>query len=214
MVENSTEPETPPALVPIKSHIDNFGLLALWLVLLGSAPPLLDLFANIGPPWPHRSKVAWSTTVILWIVMLATHGLCHGDGQVRQKKRIKKFVWAAIVSFCVFMLLTAFFVVNAPDAANQIAKGFFLKPQWQEILANGKFPDGQPFAAASVDKLLAANEWKAEILYPEWTVKLMNFTLLASWLVFFWSLAGLTSVYLLLQEKKTTGKKKIAPKPA
>jgi hypothetical protein len=206
MTDAPKKPETPKALVPFKEHVDSFKLLVKWLVALGSIPPILDYVFNVGPPWPGRSRVAWFTTIALWAVMVWTFGVWQGDTLARLKSKVNRFFWLVVISGAVFVSLTAFFVVDAPTPATQIAKGFFLKPEWQKVIDQGKFPDGEPIPAKSTRELLAANEWNAEVIYPEWTVSLVNLGLLAGWLAFFASLAALTSVFLLQQEKRAATK--------
>lgn len=193
-------------LGPIRDHLCNFRWLVSYIAVLGTIPPLLDFYLNIGPPWPHRRGVAYFTTVALWIVILWTHSQWHNTGQARLKKAVNSSAIFAIISLLTFMVLTAFFVENAPDSVHQIAKGFFLLPEQKKILEGGVFPDGTPFSANTIQDLLAANSWKAEDIYPAWTVYLMRYSLLCSWLIFFGSLSGLTSVFLLLQEKKVVRK--------
>jgi len=155
-------------LDPIKAHIDNFKRLAGWLLGLGSIPPVLELVCNIGPPWPHRRGVAYFAMVTLWVVILYTHGLWHQAPESWLKTRIKHFSILALAFLGAFVILLAFFVEDAPTPGNQIARGFFLKPEWKKVLEEGKFPDGEPFIAKSVHQLLAANEWKVSCLSRNW----------------------------------------------
>ncbi|QDU13272.1 hypothetical protein CA11_10540 [Gimesia maris] len=187
-------------------HIIRFKKVAIWLITLSCLPPLVDIYLHIGPPWPHRTGVAYFTTIAIWVVILLTHSQYQGVSQTKLKNIIFKLAVSILVFFIVFIFLLAEFVEDAPTSDNQVAKGFLLKPIWVQALENGKFPDGTPFAVQNERDILKGNAWDPKKVWPSWTVSIIRFSLLITWLGFFGSLAALTSVYILLQEKKVLSK--------
>jgi hypothetical protein len=191
----------PDAIAPIQIHLANYKRLVRWLLGVALFPPIVRLTFRVAPPWPHWTSAIAFSIVASWTVLLVTYALGHNIAQSRLKLHIGVWALAIFVLFLSFAALNAFFVVDAPDNAHQVAKGFYLKQKWQNILNLEKLPDGT-IPPRSEREILAGNEWDAYALYPEWTVNLVNLGLLTTWVLSFASLGGLTSDFLLLQEKK------------
>jgi len=189
-----------------RQHLGDFRRLAYWMIALGSCPPILDLLFNIGPPWPHRTGVAAFTTIWLWAALLFTYSQWQIVGLERLRKRTAWLFISTILFFAIYIFLGSFFIVDAPTSRHQIARGFFLKPEWQDVLKEGRFPDGEAFPVASEHDLLAAVQWKADVIYPMWTVAITQSLLLIAWLFSFGSLAALSSTFILTEQKKKSNR--------
>jgi hypothetical protein len=201
-------PQDQSVLGPVAAHVaDVWKLFGIFLGLAAS-PVLLDWLANMGPPWPHRSGVAYFTVIVLLIVIIVTYSNWQNVALSRQQARINQLAVVTVITLVLFAFFFSFFVANAPDAAHQIAKGFTLTPEWQKILTEGKFPDGKPFPINGIESLLKANAWKAENIYPAWQVYTVNLILLLSWLGFYASVASLASLFVLRERKKADNARK------
>ena len=201
------KPKLPTHLKSFAGYLADFKWVLLAFIVLATTPKIADWYLNIGPPWPDRSKVANWTAVFLALPLLAAYAHWRGIGLSKLKRRVAICVIATAIVAAVFLLLSAFFVVDAPTSANQVAKGFWLTDEWQQILETGKFPDGQPYPISGVRSLLQGREWHSEELYPAWQVYLVNWCLLISWALFFGFFAASISTFILLLQKQADNKR-------
>jgi hypothetical protein len=159
-------------------------------------PPVLQFVFNVGPPWPHRTGVIAFTSIVGYVVAVLIFATNEYGAATQPRFRTvrKRLVSSAAVGACVmiiYVVLSAFFLYDAPSPPDQVAGGIQLRTEVREYIE--KHP-GYTEANALRD-----SAYDAEAVWIPWTVRLMNVSFLVSWLGFFGSLAaviGLLVVYL------------------
>lgn len=96
-----------------------------WVAKLSVAAPIVDIVANVGPPWPSRAGVAILTSLFQVIVLL----LAFEFGR-HAAHRLSQLRWAmaasamfAIPSLMLYLNAYSSYVVDAPDRWNRAVVG-------------------------------------------------------------------------------------------
>ena len=187
-------------LGPFLGYFADFKKLFGVILALAAAPFLLDLVFGIGPPWPHRRGVILLTSIGAWVMLLWSYSLWRLAPLKDLKSRLTPCAAVAVGSLMVYLLLHAFFVYDAPDSRNQEAAGFLLQPKIKEYLPN--------LTAKSLTfmDLVAGEGYDPNEIWVPWTVALVRYGLIISWLCLFGGLSLVASSFLLLQEKISASK--------
>jgi hypothetical protein len=196
----SAQPNPPRPPDPVLSRwqeflVRNRGILVGMLTYC-AIPPVLQFLFAVGPPWPQRTAVTAFTSIVGYavaVLVFATHE--YGATTPTRIRTVRRglVLWATLAAslMMVYLLLSAFFLYDAPTAPHQVAGGFLLRPETRTYL------DTHPGSTAA--DALRDQEFIAERVWVPWTVSLMNLAFLVSWLGFFAALAafiGLFVVYL------------------
>ncbi|GAC1467054.1 MAG: hypothetical protein NVSMB9_08250 [Isosphaeraceae bacterium] len=182
-------------LGPFLGYFADFKKLLAMIIALGAAPTIMDLVFTIGPPWPHRRGIILLTSLGAWVLLLWSYSAWRKTSQKVLKARLSACAVAAASSLLVYILLHAFFVYDAPTYKNQEAKGFLLRPEIQGLLLSKAKSGG------TIEDLLEGAEYVPTVIWVSWTVYLIRYLLMSTWLILFGSLSLVASAFLLLQEK-------------
>lgn len=163
------------------------------MVAFGAGPVLLDLVLAIGPPWPTRTGVASFTSVMAWVVLLYSFAVWESIARYRLRSLIRTFAPLCACTLTAYLLLSALFVVDAPDPRNQEAKGFLLQDDIRKVVS---MTEETPLT------LLEGNRWDPTSIWVPWTVATVRFSLLVMWIAFFACFSFMVSVFVLHQYKR------------
>jgi hypothetical protein len=139
---------------------------------------MLSLLANfvffVGPPWPDRKKGALITV----LVTLSTLAWCHATWRPKNPRFLSRvFGLLAGGLLATFLVLTALFVYDAPDARNQEASGFIRSAPVEELLKSDP--------SMTIDDVVRGSEDDPNQVWVPWTVAAVRLALLSSWLGMF-----------------------------
>ena len=155
-----------------------------YVVVFGSAPIVLNFVFGIGPPWPNAAGVALLTSMVAWGMLIYAY-VVWGRLSIGGFRKVMRWAGPSFAgALVVYIGSTALFAMRAPDFRHQVAAGFVLRPTIVEVL--NQHPEETP------SSLLKGAQYDATLVWEGWSVGVVRFLLLASWL------ATVTPFFLLI----------------
>lgn len=180
---------TDGVIKPLTDHVDRVKHVAVALIGVGAAPPLLNFIFGVGSPWPSGQVTAYFTTIVIWGVLLTCYSQTYKSRVAKARVRgwVIGFAVVACLSLLCYIMAWAFFVVPQTGTEGKIVCGYELLDEWK-----GK--------GISEFDLLRGNEWKPESVYTRFSLAVGRFAVLSSWLMLFSAIAGVTGITVGLLE--------------
>lgn len=186
------------ATQPFLDLIADYKVVAGAAFAVGAVPPLLHFALSIGPPWPDREGIAYFTSIVNGVILLTAYVLWRHISLTKMRNRVRVFVSGSLGFLFVYIVLSASFVYNAPDAKHQVASGWELTQDVAELLAEAR-KQGIPI---TLEELLRGNEFNPETIWKPWTVRLIRISLLTTWLLMFGFVSCLIATAVVYMQKQ------------
>ena len=153
------------------------------------AAPIVSLIYNVGPPWPSRIAIPILTSMMEVLILIYVFQFWKPLSKTRKQRRMKLSLIAAVLSFLLYFWLFGSFIFNAPDARHRDVRGLIYTEAAESVI-DTTYPEQDALKGAGFDP---TRIWKP------WTVYLMRFLVLVSWLVFFASISVYLATFVLLK---------------
>ncbi|MDR6871114.1 xanthosine utilization system XapX-like protein [Bosea sp. BE125] len=169
-----------------------FRSLSVLTVSGGAVVPFFAYLAKISPPWPPGIMILTAIVELL--------GLIISFQFYKQKSRriVEKSMIFVVLSlaFTSVVYLSTFsqFTYQAPNASTRSIKGFVCRPE-VKLAFSQECPDLTP-------ERLADAQYRAELLWTEWSITIVRMILTLSWLLCCVLLTIFIGIFIVFQGRR------------
>ncbi|HKP76080.1 MAG TPA: hypothetical protein VJT67_11090, partial [Longimicrobiaceae bacterium] len=184
-----------------KHVVNDFRSVAGLATKAAVAVPLASLFSDIGPPWPSSVAVGVITPLLELLVLLVAFEFWNASPQKQQRRRIIVFTAVLAVAFGGYLWITSSYTTPHP-AGGMVVHGYRLDPEVRSLLG----------ADYTVNDALEGAGYDPTRVWTPGSVTMVRFTLLASWLTAFASVAGIIAVFVMHQGSRQAPRRRSRPR--
>lgn len=179
-------------LGPFTGFLKDYRKLISCMVGLAVADAVVDLVFAVGPPWPARNTTVFFTVMFAWVLLISTFALWRKESIESLKTKITISCMLFICACIIYIFMRAMFVYDAPTSFDQEASGFVLQERIKALLRD------KP--GLNIKGLLADGGYDPNEIWEPWSVAVVRFVLLSTWLALFAAFSVVCSAVLIYLE--------------
>jgi hypothetical protein len=196
-----------PALARVSEFLTDFTSLWSWTGKLLVLAPLVDLLANLAPPWPGRMAVDLLSCLLGLVVLVfcfefQTQADC-SEPRLRSAMTIAGI--ACAVALTLFLVLSSAFIAKQVNGPDRIVIGFLYNENVKQRYGNQPYPNTHDLIG----------NWGTEFeVWEPWTIHANRVVILIVWFAFWGSACGLIGTFVSLQWRRRRAGPLASPTPS
>lgn len=187
-------------LGPFFGFLNDYKKLISLMIVLPGSNLIMEHYFFVGPEWPGPRRCIFFTSIVDFLVLTSIFTNFRGSTKKRMLKYLNIAVRFSFVAIVVYILLRSFFIYtirpNQKDSF-EVTTGLFIKREIRAVLSDDP--------TETIEHLLWGNHYDPTAIWEPWSVFLIRFIILLSWIVLN-SLVALSSALFLLYQEKNISK--------